>query len=62
LPVLFIGVEEHQMPASTENITVTFKNIVCLWTDFDEYPLTFAELPIIMDGCFVVTFQEQSSN
>ena len=48
------------MPASTENVTVMFKNIVCLVTDFDEYPLISAKLPILIDGCFIVTFQEQS--
>jgi hypothetical protein len=29
-------------------------------TDFDEYPLISAKLPILMDGCFLIIFQEQS--
>jgi hypothetical protein len=48
------------MSGGTGNATVMFKNIVCLLTDFDEYPLISAELPILMDGCFLIIFQEQS--
>jgi hypothetical protein len=48
------------MSASTGNVTVMFKNIVGLLTDFDEHLLISAKLPILMDGCFVITFQEQS--
>jgi hypothetical protein len=29
-------------------------------SDFDDYPLISAKLPILMDACFIVTFQEQS--
>jgi hypothetical protein len=60
LPVLFAGVKEHDIQASIENATVMFKNIVCLLTDFDEYPLISAKLPILSDGCFVIIFQEHS--
>jgi hypothetical protein len=37
-----------------------FKNIVFLLSDFYEYPVISIKLPILMDACFVFTFQEQS--
>jgi hypothetical protein len=48
------------MSGGTGKATVMFENIVCLLTDFDEYPLISAKLPILMDGCFLIIFQEQS--
>jgi hypothetical protein len=51
LPVLFAGVKEHKIQASTENITVMFKNIVCLLLDFDHYLLISAKLPILTHAC-----------
>jgi hypothetical protein len=37
LPVLFAGVKEHELQASTENVTgtVMFQKIVCLLSDSD---------------------------
>jgi hypothetical protein len=60
LLVLFAGVKEHKIRASTENVIVMLKIIVCLLLDFDHYPLISAKLPILMYACFIVTFQEQS--
>jgi hypothetical protein len=61
LPVLFAGVKEHNIQASTENVTVMFKNVVCLLSDSDDHPLISAKLPILTDACLIVTFQEQSN-
>jgi hypothetical protein len=52
LLVLFIG--------GTDNVTVMFKNNVCLLSDFDEYLEISTKLPILTDACFVLTFQGQS--
>jgi hypothetical protein len=61
LPVLFAGVKEHDTQASTENVTVMFKNMICFLSDSDDHPLISAKLPILTDACFIVTFQEQSN-
>jgi hypothetical protein len=66
VPLIFVDtvlnddVKEHQMPPSTDNVPVMFKNIVCLLSDFYEYPVISIKLPILVDDCFVFTFQEQS--
>jgi hypothetical protein len=52
LPVLFAGVKEHYILPCTANVTDVFKNIVCLMSDSDDYPLISAKLPILMDACF----------
>jgi hypothetical protein len=61
LPVLFAGVKKHNIRASTENVIVMFENIVCLLSYSDDHPLISTKLPILMDACFIETFQEQSN-
>jgi hypothetical protein len=56
LPILFAGVKEHNILACTANLTVVFKNIVCLKSDSDDYLLISAKLPILMDACFYYNF------
>lgn len=60
MSVLFAGVKEHDILACTANVTDVFKNIVCLMSDSDDYPLISAKLPILTDACFLIIFQEQS--
>jgi hypothetical protein len=52
LPVLFAGVKEHNILACTANLTVVFKNIVCLKSDSDDYLLISTKLPILTDACY----------
>jgi hypothetical protein len=36
------------------------KNIVCLLSDFDDYPLISAKLPILTDACFYYNFSRNN--
>jgi hypothetical protein len=48
LPVLFADIKEHD-------------TMVCFLSDSDDHLLISAKLPILMDACFIVSFQEQSN-
>jgi hypothetical protein len=54
--VLFAGVKEHDILACTANVTDVFKNILCLMSDSDDYPLISTKLPILMDACYYYNF------
>jgi hypothetical protein len=56
LSVLFAGVKEHNLLACTANVTDVFKNILCLMSDSDDYPLISTKLPILMDACYYYNF------
>jgi hypothetical protein len=56
LPFLFAGVKEHDTRASTENVSVMFKNMVCFFSDSNDHPLISAKLPILTDACYYYNF------